>query len=163
MADYLNVITMTAPLEINGENNIYTFYLEYMHQYEFTDSEVRYRKADDVGGLLETGGDPRTHVLHYKITSTDGLDYCWVPSIYTAIENRLRTPEEQDRRLYNENIISDQPRDWRSVYKKITGIDMNEVNKDESHNGYELYKEYLRDRLKNNGKVYGTTIPKTQE
>lgn len=163
MADYPNILTMTADLELKGENNLYMFYLRYMHQYEFTDSEVRFRKSDEIGGLLETGGDPRTHILHYKLTSTDGLDYCWIPSIYTAIENRLRTPEEQDRRLYNENIVSDQPRNWRSVYKKITGIDITQVNKEESHNGYEYYKEYLRDRYKNNGKVYGTTIPKTQE
>jgi len=159
MATYLDILTMTTSLEIDGENDIYRFYLLYMHQYQFTEQQMRYRYIDDKDGL-ETGGDTRTHVLHYKVVSTDELDYCWIPSIYVAIENKLRTPEQQDRFLYNENIVVDQPRDHVKTYKEITGIDLDKFNRQEMHNGYELYKTYLRERYKNNGRVYGRTIPK---
>lgn len=158
--DYPNVITMTANLEIDGENKVYRFYLQYMHQYEFTDSETRYRYSDDIDGL-NTDGKPQTHVLHYKVESTDGLDYCWIPYMYTAIENRLRTPEEQDRRLYNENIAADQPRDHVQAYKDATGLDLDNFNRQEMHNGYSYYEKYLKEMHKNDGKVYGQTEPRT--
>jgi hypothetical protein len=156
--DYLDVLTMTTSLEIDGENNIYRFYLLYMHQYQFTDQMMRYRKVDDVGdGGLDTGGDPRPYVLHYKVVADDGLDYCWIPSIYTAIENKLRTPEQQDSYLRNMNRVSDQPRDVVKAYKDITGKDLDKFNRQEMHNGFELYKRYLKEMHKNNGKIYGKT------
>lgn len=154
--EYPDILTMLCNLELDGENKLYSFYLQYMHQYQFTESEMRFRYSDELDGL-DPNGSNKTHIIHYKVTSTDGLDYCWIPSIYCSIENKLRTPEEQDRYKWLMNIASDQPRDHVGEYKKITGQDLSKYNKAVVHNGYALYEEYLRDKLKNNGKVYGQT------
>ena len=71
----------------------------------------------------------------------------------------MRTEEEQDWRAWQENIVSDQPRDHIEVYKNLTGIDI-EKRRTPGHNGYELWKRSLTERYKNNGKTYGSTIPK---
>ena len=159
MADYPNVLTIIAELILVGENEIYEFYLNPYKQYTFVAEENRYRSAEDIAGL-DTGGINKTHVLHYKVVSDDGLDYCWIPAPYVALENYLRTPEQQDKRVYQEEVIVDQPRDHVAVYKDITGQDLAVYNKAVVHNGFEFYKKALRERHKNNGKVYGRTIPK---
>lgn len=155
--DLSKIVTIVANATIDGENDIYTFYFLPYRQYTFTEEEVRFRSIDEQI-YLDVTGQPNTHVNHFKITSTDGLDYCWLSSDYAVVENKLRTAEQQDRRLWEENIVVDQPRDFKKVYKDISGKDLNDTYI--AHNGYSLWEEAQKNRLKNNGKTYGQTIPK---
>ena len=150
--------TAIADIELEGVNGIYDFFIQNRFQYVYTDSEWRFIESDNKEGVLKNDGFGYTHCLHYKCISTDGNDFCWVPSIYTSIE-KLRTEEEQDWRKWEENIIVDQPRDHIKTYKNLTGIDL-EKRRIPGHNGYELWKRSLTERFKNNGKQYGETVPK---
>ena len=151
--------TAIANMEIEGRNNIYSFFFQSRKQYVYTDEEWMFREYDELAGMLDhTQGDQYTHCIHYKVTTVDGLDFCWVPSIYTSIED-LRTPEEQDPRVWIENVVVDQPRDHIKLYEELTGKDLVKM-RTPGHNGYELWKRSLAEREKNNGKKYGDTIPK---
>lgn len=155
--DLSNVVTVVAKARVDGENGIYEFYFNPYKQYEFTAEEIRFRAIDETI-YLDVTGQEKTHVNHFKIESSDGLDYCWLSSDYAVVENKLRTAEEQDRRLWEENIVVDQPRDFKQVYLDITGQDLND--KYVAMDGYSLYQEALRTRHKNDGKTYEKRIPK---
>lgn len=152
-----DIMTSNVYLEIPGENGIHTFYFRRLRQYIITGREVRKRFIDSQENVMNMGGDERTHVEHYKIESEDGTDYCWFPAIYGAIEGKVRTPEEQDYRIYRERVVVDQPRDWKKAYKELTG---REIKRFVSYNGAALEKEAELNRLKNNGKVYGKSEPR---
>jgi len=156
-SDGKTFFTAIAYLEIKGENDISIFYFQNRWQYVYTDTKWMYIQSDDIDGLVPNGLN-YVNCLHYKVEGTDGEDYCWVPSIYTSIEE-LRPIEEQDWRAWQENVISDQPKDHIKTYKNLTGIDL-EKRRIPGHNGYEFYKKALTERYKNNGKQYGETIPK---
>ena len=149
--------TAIAYMHIKGENNVAEFWFQNRYQYVYTEQEWRYRESDDDGGL-KPDGDGNTHCWHYKVEDVNGLDHCWVPQIYTALEE-LRTIEEQSWRAWEENVIVDQPRDHIKVYKNLTGIDLAK-RRVPGHNGYELWERSKTERFKNNGKQYGETIPK---
>ncbi len=156
--DPSTVVTIIADAQLDGENGLYKFYFSPYNQYEFTNEEVRFRSIDETI-YLDVTGQEKIHVNHFKIESSDGLDYCWLSSDYAVVENKLRTAEQQDRRLWEENIVVDQPRDIKQVYKDISGQDLND--KYISMNGYSMWEEAKRNRLRHNGKKYGETIPKT--
>ncbi len=156
--DVSKVVTITADTIVDGELGVYTFYFYPYRQYVFVDSEIRFRFVDQKG-YLDVTGQRKTYVMHYKVMADDALDYCWLSSDYAVVENKLRTAEQQDRRLWEENIVVDQPRDFKQVYKDLSGQDLND--KHISMNGYSMWKEAKRNRLRHNGKKYGETIPKT--
>ncbi len=155
--DLQKIVTIVGNVKVEGENGIYLFYFNPYRQYTFTDQEVRYRVVDEQI-LLALTGQIKTHVNHFKITSDDGLDFCWLSSDYAIIENKLRTEEEQDRDKWIENIAVDQPRDYKRLYKDLTGIDLN--NKSIASNGNAVYQQYLETRYDKKGKSYGETGPK---
>ena len=156
-SDGKKFFTAIAYFDIDGENGVSQFFFQNRWQYVYTEEKWMYIKSDEVDGLVPNGLG-YVNCIHYKVEGTDGLDYCWVPSIYTSIEE-LRPITEQDWRRWQEDTISDQPRDHIKTYKNLTGIDL-EKRRRPGYNGYEYWLRSLKERYKNNGKQYGETIPK---
>ena len=78
-----------------------------------------------------------------------------IPKAYTAIENYIRTENEQDLKKYWEYLHQKYVKDFKGWVKRLTGREINTGNPDIGNQA--LYQEIQRAKARSNGKVYGNT------
>lgn len=129
------IITIVVKVKVTGSDGSIMYFVPF-YQYIFCDTAIM---AVACNSCVDNAEGSQAQ-LHYKVCV--GSVVYWVPSYAAVIEGRLRTAEQQDFKVWFENKIVDQPRDWKEEYKNCTGITIG-IGESE-HNGYEIWKKHLR-------------------
>ena len=143
--DINKILTIVAVVAVTGSKGTVRWFRPWK-QYMFDETERQYTPLEGCG---DTFG--KISMIHYRVTIDD--EYFWIPEERMAIEGMLRPEWRQDKYAYLEHI-SDEPKDFKKVYKDLTGIDLDKRLQPE-HNGYDYGLELKRQQSRNKGKKYG--------